>query len=155
MTRITWIALTDKMSLKGLRLLPKIRTRKNPLPTMVVHGEHVIIDVERATTPDDIIPMIIIGENDDVRVVGTMVVPLILQIQAVQVDHVDPLDPTDIGHHVIVMTKEYVVHLVIDTRQGNELTVRTLEVLHVPVTLIILVKVKRHMKKKSYADIVY
>jgi len=129
--------------------------RKNPLPMMVVHDEHVIIDVERATTPDDIIPMIIIGENDDIRIIGTMVVPLILQIQAVRVDHVDPHNPTGIDHHVIVILEDRIVHLVIDTRRGNELTVRTLEVLHVPVTLINLVKVKRHMKKKSYADIVY
>src|SRR5882762_3168765 len=100
-TQITQIAPTDDMSLKILRLLPKTRTRKNPLPTMVVHDKHVIIDVERAMTPNDIIPMIIIGENDDIRVVETMVVPLILQIQAVQVDHVDPLNPTGIDHHVI------------------------------------------------------
>ena len=99
--------------------------------------------------------MIIIGENDDVCVVGTMVVPLILQIQAVRVDHVDPHDPTGIDHHVIVILEDRIVHLVIDTRRGNELTVRTLEVLHVPVTLINLVKVKWHMKKKSYADIMY
>jgi hypothetical protein len=116
MTRIIQIAPTDDMSLKVLRLLPKTQMRKNPPPTMVVRDEHVITNVERATTPDDIIPMMIIGENDDVRIVGTMVVPLILQIQAVRVDHVDPLDPTGIDHHVIVMLEDHIVHLVIDTR---------------------------------------
>ena len=131
-TQITQIAPTDDMSLKILRLLPKTRTRKNPLPTMVVHDEHVVIDVERATTPDDIIPMIIIGENDDVRVIGTMIVPLILQIQAVRVDHVNPHDPTGIDHHVIAILEDRIVHLVIDTQRGNKLTVRTLEILHVP-----------------------
>jgi len=122
---------------------------------MAVRDEHIVTDVERATTPEDATPMMIIGENGDVHVAGTMIVLPTRQIRAVRVDRVDPLNPTDIGHHVIVMTKEHVVHLVIDTRRGNELTVRTLEVLHVPVTLINLVKVKRRMKKKSYADIVY
>jgi hypothetical protein len=90
--------------------------RKNPPLTMVVRDEHVVTNVERATTLNNIIPMMIIGENDDIHVVGTMVVPLILHIQAVRVDHVDPLDPTGVDHHVIVMFKDHIMHLVIDTQ---------------------------------------
>jgi len=82
---------------------------------MVVRDEHIVTNVERVTTPDDTIPMMTIGENDDVHVVGTMIVPPTLQIQAVQVDHVDPLDPTGVDHHVIVMFEDHIVHLVIDT----------------------------------------
>jgi len=121
--------------------------RKDPLPTMAVRDKHIITDVGRAMTPEDATPMMIIGENGDVRVAGTMIVLPTHQIQAVQVDCVDPLDPTDIGHHVIVMTKEHVVHLVIDTQRGNKLTIRTLKVLHIPITLINLVKVKQCMKQ--------
>jgi len=39
---------------------------------------------------------------------GPMIVLPTRQIWAVRVDRVDPLDPTDIGHHVIVTTKEHV-----------------------------------------------
>jgi hypothetical protein len=127
--------------------------RKNPPPTMVVRDEHIVTDVERVMTPEDTIPMMIIGESSDVCVVGAMIVPLTRQIRAVRVDRVDPLNPTGVDHHVIVMAKDHVVHLVIDTRRENEHIVQPLEVLHVPVTLINLVKVKRRMKKKSYADI--
>jgi len=115
MTRIIQIAPTDETSLKVLGLLPKIWIRKNPPPMMVVRDEHIVTNVERVTTPDDTIPMMTIGENDDVHVVGTMIVPPTLQIQAVQVDHVDPLDPTGVDHHVIVMFEDHIVHLVIDT----------------------------------------
>jgi hypothetical protein len=83
--------------------------RKNPPLTMVVRDEHIITDIERATTPDDTIPMMTIGENHDVCIVGTMIVPLTLQIQAVvQVDHIDPLDPTDVDHHVIMMSEDHI-----------------------------------------------
>jgi len=116
MTQITRIALTDKTSLKALILLPKTWMRKSPPPTMAVRDEHIVTDVERATTPEDATPMMIIGENGDVRVAGTMIVLPTRQIRAVRVDRVDPLNPTDIGHHMIVMTKEHVVHLVIDTQ---------------------------------------
>ena len=116
MTRITRIAPTDEMSLKALILLPKTWMRKDPPPTMAVRDEHIVTNVERATTPEDTIPMMIIGENGDVHVAGTMRVLPTHQIQAVPVDCIDPLDPTDIGHHVIVMTKDHVMHLVIDTR---------------------------------------
>src|ERR1700674_5089949 len=109
MTRITWIAPTDEMSLKVLRLLPKTQMRKNPPTTMVVRDEHVVTDVERETTTEDTIPMMIIGESDDVRVVGTMIVPLTHQIQAVRVDHIDPLDSTGVDHHMIVMSKDHVI----------------------------------------------
>jgi len=67
-------------------------------------------------TPKDTIPMMIIGESDDIHVVGTVIVPLTCQIQAVRVDHVDPLDPTGVDHHMIMMSKDHVMHLVIDTR---------------------------------------
>src|SRR5882762_8673736 len=96
MTRITRIAPTDETSLKALILLPKTRMRKDPPPTMAVRDEHIVTDVERATTPEDTIPMMIIGENGDVRVAGTMIVLPTHQIRAVQVDRVNPLDPTDI-----------------------------------------------------------
>ena len=108
MTWITRIALTDKMSLKALILLPKTRMRKDPHPTMTVRDEHIVTDVERATTLEGATPMMIIGENGDTHVAGTMTALLTHQIQAVRVDRVDPLDPTDIGHHVIMMTKEHI-----------------------------------------------
>ena len=62
----------------------------------------------RETTPVDIIPMMIIGENDDVCVVGIMIVSSTLQIQAVQVDHINPLNPTDVDHHVIMMSEDHI-----------------------------------------------
>ena len=83
-----------------------------------------------------------------------MVVPLTLQIQAVRVDHVDPLDPTGVDHHMIVMFEDHIVHLVIDTQRENEHIIQPLKVLHIPVTLINLVKVERRMKK-SYDNIMY
>ena len=83
---------------------------------MVVRDEHVVTNVEREMTPIDTIPIMIIGENNDVRVVGTIIVPPTRQIQAVQVDHIDPLNPTGVDHHVTMMSKDHVVHLVIDTR---------------------------------------
>src|SRR5882762_8616037 len=91
MTRITRIAPTDETSLKALRLLPKTWMRKNPPLMMVVRDEHIVTDVERATTPEDTIPMMIIGESGDVRIVGAMIVPPTCQIRAVRVDRVDPL----------------------------------------------------------------
>ena len=69
MTRITRIAPTDETSLKALRLLPKTWMRKNPPLMMVVRDEHIVTDVERATTPEDTIPMMIIGESGNVCVV--------------------------------------------------------------------------------------
>ena len=80
MTRITQIALTDKTSLKALILLPKTRMRKDPPPMMAVRDEHIITDVKRVTTPEDTIPMMIIGESDDIHVVGAMIVPPTHQI---------------------------------------------------------------------------
>ena len=123
MTQITWIAPTDETSLKALILLPKTRMRKDPPPTMAVRDEHIVTDVKRATTPEDTIPMMIIGESGDVRIVGAMIVPPTCQIRAVRVDRVDPLDPTGVDHHVIVMAKDHIMHLVIDTQRENEHTV--------------------------------
>jgi hypothetical protein len=80
MTQITWIAPTDETGLKVLRLLSKTRMRKNSPPMMVVRDEHIVTDVERVTTPEDTIPMMIIGESNDVHVVGAMIVPLTRQI---------------------------------------------------------------------------
>jgi len=128
--------------------------RKNPLMMMVVRDKHVVTNIKRVMTPNDIIPMMIIGENNNIHIVGTMVVPLTLQIQAVRVDHVDPLDPTGVDHHMIVMFEDHIVHLVIDTQRENEHIIQPLKVLHIPVTLINLVKVERRMKK-SYDNIMY
>src|SRR5882762_2898819 len=153
-TQLIRIQPPDETSLKVLRLLPKTRMRKNPLMMMVVRDKHVVTNIKRVMTPNDIIPMMIIGENNNIHIVGTMVVPLTLQIQAVRVDHVDPLDPTGVDHHMIVMFEDHIVHLVIDTQRENEHIIQPLKVLHIPVTLINLVKVERRMKK-SYDNIMY
>jgi hypothetical protein len=89
--------------------------RITPHPMKIIESEHIVADVKRAIALDDVIPMMIIGENGDVCVIGTTIVPLILQNRVVQVDHDDPLDPIDIGHHMIMMDKGHIVHLAIDT----------------------------------------
>jgi hypothetical protein len=109
-----WVP-TDGMSLRIRTLLSKTWMRIVPLLTRIIGGEHIVTDVEIVITLNDAMPMMIIGENEDIHLRGTMIVPPTLWTQAAQVDHVDPLSLTDEDHHVIVTVEDHIVHLVIDT----------------------------------------
>jgi len=132
MTRITQMHLQTDES-EGTETTTQTRTRKN-LSTMVVHDEHVVIDVERATTPDDIIPMIIIEKNNNVCVVGTMVVPWFSDSSSTS-RITSILTIHRYRSSVIVILEDRIVHLVIDNTTREKLTFRHSRYT-VPITLI-------------------
>jgi hypothetical protein len=57
--------------------------RITPHPTKIIEGKHIVADVKRAIALNNVIPMMIIGENRDVCIIGTTIVPLICWNQVV------------------------------------------------------------------------
>jgi hypothetical protein len=78
-TRVHQTVPTDERSLKILIQLPRTQIRITSHPMKIIRGKHI----ERAIALNDVIPMMIIGKNRDICVIGTTIVPPILRNQVV------------------------------------------------------------------------